>query len=127
MVKSKTLKFCCLILIICFAFGRINVFLEQDRCLDNGNVWDYQENRCREDCLVWNKINGCIKMTAEQVKMFKDCRHKGAGCVPKKVFNEICLNNNMPLNKKTGECDAEFTLDKCYKLGENWIYPKNCK
>ncbi len=101
--------------------------MEQNSCLDNGNVWDYQENRCREDCLVWNKINGCIKMTAEQVKIFKDCRHKEVGCVSKKVFDEICLNNNMPLNKKTGECDTEFTLDKCYKLGENWIYPTTCK
>lgn len=39
-------------------------------------------------------------MTAEQVKIFKDCRHKGVGCVAKKVFDEICLNNKLPLNKK---------------------------
>jgi len=127
MFRSKTFKLCCLIIISCFAIWKIYIFLEQNSCLDNGNVWDYQENRCREDCLVWNKINGCVKMTTEQVKIFKDCRHKGVGCVSKKVFDEICLNNNMPLNKKTGECDTEFTLDKCYKLGENWIYPKTCK
>lgn len=42
MVKSKTLKFCCLILIMFFAFWRINVFIEQNSCLDHGNVWDYQ-------------------------------------------------------------------------------------
>ena len=45
-------------------------------------------------------------------------------CQAKEVFNEICLNNNLPLNKKTGECDTEFTLDKCHKLGNT--KPKPC-
>ncbi|MBQ8466038.1 MAG: hypothetical protein IJ545_08535 [Alphaproteobacteria bacterium] len=126
MFHSKTFKLCCLIVIICFAIWKIYIFLEQDRCLDNGNVWDYQDNRCRDDCLTWNRINGCIKLTVEQIKLFKECRYKANNCVPRKVFDEICLNNNLPLNQKTGECDTEFTTDECNKLGEDWIYPVIC-
>lgn len=103
------------------------VFLEQNSCLDSGNVWDYKENRCRDDCLMWNKINGCIKMTDEQVQLFEKCRNKPVGCISDDVFKRICLQNRLPFNLKTVECDAEFTIDKCHKLGPDWIYPKNCK
>ncbi len=124
---SKIFKYslisCGLIFILWKAFG----FLEQNGCLDDGNVWDYQEGRCRNDCLAWNSINGCIKMNAEQIKIFEDCRYKPTGCVPTKVFNEICLNNNLPINKKTGKCDIEFTVDKCNQLGNDWLYPDICK
>ena len=123
---SRIIKIGVLLMILCFGGWKGFVFLEQNSCLDNGNVWDYDENRCREDCLAWNEINGCIKMTDEQIKLFKKCRHQPAGCISKDVFNNICLQNHLPLNQATGECDAEFTLDKCHKLGENWIYPKIC-
>lgn len=124
---SKVIKICIILAVLLFGSWKYFVFLEQNGCLDEGNVWDYNENRCREDCLAWNKINGCIKLTDDQIELFKKCRYKSAGCVAKEVFNEICLNNNLPLNKKTGECDTEFTLDKCHKLGEDWIYPKRCE
>ena len=45
MFRSKTFKLCCLIIISCFAIWKIYIFLEQNSCLDNRNVWDYQENR----------------------------------------------------------------------------------
>lgn len=124
---SKVIKICILLAVLLFGSWKYFVFLEQNSCLDEGNVWDYNENRCRGDCLAWNQINGCIKLTDDQIELFKKCRYKSAGCVAKEVFNEICLNNNLPLNKKTGECDTEFTLDKCHKLGEDWIYPKSCE
>ena len=126
MFHSKTLKICILFLILSFAAWKIHIFLKQDSCLDSGNVWDYNENRCRNDCWNWNKINGCIKLTEEQVKLFEKCRHKPQDCISKEVFNEICLNNNLSLNKITGECDTEFTVSKCNKLGNDWIYPAIC-
>jgi len=126
MFHSKSIKLCGLLVIMGFVLGKMYFFLVQDNCLNNGNVWDYKENRCREDCLSWNKINGCIKMTIEQIRLFRECRHKANNCVPRKVFDEICLNNNLPLNKETGECDTEFTIEKCNKLGKNWIYPAIC-
>lgn len=124
---SKVIKICIILAVLLFGGWKYFVLLEQNGCLDEGNVWDYNENRCREDCLAWNKINGCIKLTDEQVELFKKCRHQPAGCVANEVFTEICLNNNLPLNRQTGECDAKFTLDKCHKLGKNWIYPNTCK
>lgn len=123
----RIIKIGVLLIILFFGCWEGFVFLEQDSCLDNGNVWDYKENRCREDCFAWNKINGCIKMTDEQVQLFKKCHHEPAGCIPDNVFNNICLQNHLPLNKVTGECDAEFTPDKCNKLGKEWIYPEVCK
>lgn len=124
---SKVIKICIILAVLLFGSWKYFVFLEQNGCLDEGNVWDYNENRCREDCLAWNKINGCIKLTDDQIELFKKCRYKPAGCVAKEVFNEICLQNHLPLNQITGECDTEFTLDKCHKLGEDWIYPKSCE
>lgn len=122
----KVTKICVVLGVLVFMGYKFFIFFEQNSCLDIGDVWDYSENRCRGDCLVWNKINGCIKLTEEQIKLFKKCRHQSAGCVSKEIFSEICLNNNLPINMQTGECDAEFTPDKCYKLGKNWIYPKIC-
>lgn len=124
---SKVIKICIILAVLFLGGWKCFVFLAQNSCLDNGNVWDYNENRCREDCLAWNKINGCIKLTDDQIELFKKCRYKPAGCVAKEVFNEICLQNHLPLNQITGECDTEFTLDKCHKLGEDWIYPKSCE
>ncbi len=124
---SKIIKICIILMALLFCAWKCFVFLAQNSCMDSGNVWDYKENRCREDCLAWNEVNGCIRLTDEQIKLFKKCRHQPASCVSEEVFEEICLNNNLPINKQTGECDAEFTLDKCYKLGENWVYPRICK
>lgn len=124
---SKVTKICIILAVLFFAGHKCFIHLAQNSCLDDGNVWDYNENRCREDCLAWNKINGCIKLTEEQIKLFKKCRHQSAGCVAEEIFHEICLSNNLPLNTRTGECDVEFTPNKCHQLGKNWIYPKICE
>lgn len=126
MFSSKTFKVCLLIFILVFTLKKIHIFLEQDSCLDLGQVWDYSENRCRNDCLAITRNNGCIKMTIEQVKIFADCRHKQADCIPSKVFDEICLNNDLPMHKKTGNCDLEFSVDDCAKLNDEWTIPKRC-
>ena len=64
---SKVIKICIILAVLLFGGWKYFVFLEQNGCLDEGNVWDYNENRCREDCLAWNEINGCIKLTDEQM------------------------------------------------------------
>ena len=33
-----------------------------DSCLDMGDVWDYDEERCRTDCITWTKESGCVKI-----------------------------------------------------------------
>ena len=32
-----------------------------DGCMDLGNVWDYNEHRCRTDCWRWTFEKGCEK------------------------------------------------------------------
>ena len=39
-----------------FIFNQLAI----EACLDDGKVWDYAENRCRNDCLKWNENHGCI-------------------------------------------------------------------
>lgn len=124
---SKIIKICFLVAVFCFMVWKIYIFLLQNSCLDFGNVWDYDNNQCRNDCLTWNHINGCIKMTNSEVKLFEDCRYKPINCIPDSIFNEICLRNNLALNKSTKECDMEFTPDKCNKLKGDWIYPEICR
>ena len=104
------------------------LFLEQDYCMDTvGGAWDSKQNVCRFDCLAITEGFGCIKMTDEQVKLFEDCRYKGADCIPDSVYDEICKNNDLPINKVTGECDTEFSPKKCSEYGSDWQLPKICK
>ena len=94
-------------------------FLRIDTCLDEGLVWDYEQHICRNDCWKITDGVGCIKMTDEQVKLFEDCRYKGADCIPDSVYDEIC--------KITGECDTEFSPKKCNEYGPDWQLPKSCE
>ncbi len=34
-------------------------------CLQNGQVYDYNEHRCRIDCRHWSKETGCVKIETE--------------------------------------------------------------
>ena len=126
MFYSKIFKLCGWLIVLSLVVWKIYIFLAQDSCLDSGNVWDYDEGRCRDDCLRWDKVHGCIKMNDEQVALFKKCRYQPAGCVPRRVFDDICLNNNLAVNKITGECNMDFTDDQCHKLGDDWLYPSIC-
>ena len=46
---SKVIKICIILAVLLFGSWKCFVFLEQNGCLDEGNVWDYNENRCREE------------------------------------------------------------------------------
>ena len=47
MKKIKTILVAILIIgSVCFVFFKINQFIEIDKCLDNGNRWDYSTNKC---------------------------------------------------------------------------------
>lgn len=62
--------------VVCFIFFIVVVcliWLEQDfwdidSCLDQGLVWDYDQRICRNDCLTWNKADGCVPITEENRK-----------------------------------------------------------
>ena len=124
--KKKTIRWILIIGIIVYAVRCTDRFLEIDSCLDLGNIWDYEQNICREDCLRWTKEFGCIKMTEDQVELFRKCRHKGSNCVPEEVFDEICKQNDLPFNAKTGKCDTDFHKGKCGTYSDDWSIPKIC-
>ncbi len=50
MKKIKTILVAILIIgSVCFVFFKINQFIEIDKCLDNGNRWDYSTNKCESE------------------------------------------------------------------------------
>ncbi|MCM1324651.1 MAG: hypothetical protein NC218_11060 [Acetobacter sp.] len=51
-------------ILVCFF---ISLFLlwwfdKDGSCLDTGGVWDGNEKRCRQDCLTWNEVDGCVPL-----------------------------------------------------------------
>lgn len=104
-------------------------FLKIDSCLDSGNVWDYNENRCRNDCLAWNKVNGCIYMDEEYRVVFDSCSDSSTVCNEQKFDNltkQLCDKYQGAWEIDGKYCDFEFTVDKCGKLKGNWQYPEIC-
>lgn len=104
-------------------------FDDAGHCASDGKVWDGSEKRCREDCLTWNKINGCIYMDEEYRKLFWACADKTIDCDQKRLDllnKELCKKYNAPINLQYGYCDFEFEAKDCFKLEGNWEYPEIC-
>ncbi len=98
-------------LILLWILGEIDFFLREDTCRDGGGVWDYDEDRCREDCLLWNDRYGCVQMTPEHVKVMKDCRRGRKPCdveLAKMYSEELCMKYSRRINPKTGHCTFEY-------------------
>ncbi len=102
-------------------------FNDKGACLETGGVWDEEEGRCRQDCLVWNKKFGCIELTAEQVKKMESCRSINKHCLSIDDFFVICQNNNKAWNLDNKSCRFEFEISECGKLSGHWQYPSLCK
>ena len=84
-----------------------DVNLDKDMCFDDGNVWDYDEDRCRDDCLLWNDKYGCVQMTPEQRKCIDECYEDWQHCDREqahKNYLELCEKYKVPIDPKTGEC-----------------------
>ncbi len=84
-----------------------DVNLDKDMCFDDGNVWDYDEDRCRDDCLLWNDKYGCVQMTPEYKKILDECYNDRDHCDREqahKYYLELCEKYKVPIDPKTGEC-----------------------
>ena len=58
--------FVCLAAILVFIYL---AFDDKGHCLsEEGGVWDDNQKICRQDCLTWNKKDGCIPITEENIK-----------------------------------------------------------
>ncbi len=96
------------------------------QCMQNAMVWDYDESRCREDCLKWGEGFGCIKLTAEETEQIKRCRDE-LNCITDEMVRTICLRNGKAYNEDTRNCRYTFQSEMCYKLSGNWTYPSDCE
>ncbi len=98
-------------LLLLWILNAIDSALLVDTCRDGGDVWDYDEDRCREDCLLWNDKYGCVQMTPEHVKVMKDCRRGRKPCdveLAKMYSEELCMKYSRRINPKTGHCTFEY-------------------
>jgi hypothetical protein len=75
----RCLKWLIAAILVYEAYSCTNTFLEIDFCLDTAHgVWDYDQKRCRQDCLKWTEREKCIPLDAD-CAMYTDER----GCIPK--------------------------------------------
>ena len=58
------------IAIVCTIIGVIVFLWFDDKmfCLDIGKIYDPEQKICRDDCLTWNKIEGCVPITKENIE-----------------------------------------------------------
>ena len=125
-IKILMISFFCVCLLgLSISFIRNPYWLSIDTCLDNGQVWDYQNNICRDDCLIWKKEFGCIKLTPEQTKLLKRCKNL-SNCPDNQTLKEICLNNQKAWNIDNNDCKFDFVSQDCSNLSGNWEYPTIC-
>lgn len=108
------------------------VFFMTDKsgiCADTGSVWDDDEQRCRDDCLTWNEIHGCIYIDEAYQKLFVACASKTADCDVEKLRRlniQLCEKYRAAWNLGYGYCDFKFEKKDCFKLPGDWEYPKIC-
>ncbi len=58
-------------IVILSAIIGIIIFLWLDDemyCLDIGKIYDPIQKICRDDCLTWNKTEGCVPITKENME-----------------------------------------------------------
>lgn len=115
-----------LIFVLVGVFVLYLTFDYRGSCVSDGKVWDGDEQRCRDDCLMWDREWGCIKLNYEQIDNVRECRKSG-NCDDKKLLKQICFYNNKAWQVDKKACDFEFKIEECYKLDGNWEYPLTCK
>ncbi len=126
LVKTVIVSFFILFFIL-FIIGFVFFWFDNAGfCTSNGGVWDGNEHRCRDDCLVWQKEFGCIQLTKEQSQKFEDCSNGHDNCPSEQDMINICLFNQKAWNKDEKECRFNFQPQDCYKLSGNWQYPEIC-
>ena len=63
--------------------GFFNIFLRNidlvGDCADSGGVWDDEYKECRFDCYHWNKKDGCILISDEELEDYVNGYCKGEG------------------------------------------------
>ena len=85
-------------------------------CYSDGFVWDYDEGRCRMDCLAWIKGRGCLVLTPDQVALEAACvahslPYRGVPQVPcdrdawRRMHMALCQQYKGVWDEEAGACD----------------------
>ena len=66
---KRAIKVLILLCVVGYLLNSLYYFLQINGCMDDGLVWDYDEHRCRDDCLTFVKwiknYLSCVKNTKE--------------------------------------------------------------
>ena len=125
----KYVKYISWTIVIVFLLIQAKGCMEVDSCLDFGNVWDYDEKRCRSDCLAWIKGKGCIEMNEEFQKLFTACNEKTPQCDEKRLKELLfaaCQKYQGAWSLAENLCYFDFESEECGKEPGKWIYPSVC-
>ena len=143
---KRALKVLILLCVIGYLLNSLDYFLRVDTCIDGGLVWDYDEHRCRDDCLTFVKGKGCIHRCRDDCltfvkgkgciymhqayrEVFEGCPYSSEEC-EKRMDKELfimCEKYQGAWNLDDKTCDFHFSLEECGKLEGNWQYPSACK
>ena len=124
---TKTKKILGILLVLVVTFVGVKAYESRkiSRCLDDAMVWDYDEGRCRNDCLKWGESFGCIKLTPEETRQIAKCRYE-SDCLKDDMIRTICLRNEKAYNESSRNCKYDFKPELCHKLSGMWTYPSSC-
>ena len=81
---------------------------EASICADTGSVWDEYEQRCRNDCLTWTEVHGCIYIDEAYQRLFVACANKTADCDAEELRRlniQLCEKYQVARNLEYGYCD----------------------
>ncbi len=109
------MAFCIASLLFLFFF----IFNDAGDCIDNGGVWDYNQKRCRNDCLTWKRKFGCIPLESD------NCFRKKSiwNLEEKRCVNDCnawkeetaCLDKNKPFVGLTQSKEWQEKWQGCHK------------
>lgn len=125
---KRAIKVLILLCVVGYLLNSLDYFLRVDTCIDGGLVWDYDERRCRDDCLTFVKGKGCIYMHQAFREVFEGCPYSSEEC-EKRMDKELfimCEKYQGAWNLDDKTCDFHFSLNDCGKLDGNWQYPVAC-
>ena len=81
---KRAIKVLICICVIGYMLNSLYYFLQINGCMDDGLVWDYDEHRCRDDCLTFVEGKGCIYMHQAYREVFEGCPYSPEECLKKR-------------------------------------------
>ena len=117
---------------ICFFWWK---FHNYEECRAQDMLWDPTQKRCRDDCYAIKEGYGCVEFSpkiAEEYNRYKECRYEGkkiADCTTPQLdvaLSELCYEHGGLYFPEERFCEFDFSIEECFKLGEDFRYPKIC-